>query len=265
MNNHINKNIFGDTSDNTDEKIENIENTKDTSEKKVSTKEMKAGVKNLFDNMSTNYRAKLESFPKQDPESLEKKNFFDYLKYLDENSPSTLSESTFAQPDKVSDDELKYLDENDPGYVNGEVLDYDNKNKKEENNYKETGLHTAAINWGEYATKEGKEYVMMPEGSILSRWGDDEGTFMSDTETPYDKLELPIIEDKNDRSFYEVLKPFSVEISKIAKQPWNEKTANSENQENTEDPVADQYKVPVPIKELVNVGYLKKLDVKFAE
>ena len=52
---------------------------------------------------------------------------------------------------------------------------------------------------------------------------------------------------------YEVLKSFPVEISKVAKQPWNK-----ENDIEEEEPIV-QYRTAIPIYALVKEGYLKQI------
>ena len=145
------------------------------------------------------------------------------------------------------------MDENDPGYVNEKVLDYDNVLGKEENTYRITGLHTEAIYWGDYATKEGVEYITLDIGKVVSRWGEETGTFLSDIGVDYASLELPVVKEKNIQRLYEVLKPFPVEVSKVAKQPWNKENGVEEIQSTI------QYKTAIPIYVLVKEGYLKQI------
>ena len=150
-------------------------------------------------------------------------------------------------------EELEMIEEDDAGYVNGQVLDYDNELGSAENTYKETGLHTGAIRWGPFAVEGSIEYISLPEGTILRRWGDEDGTFLSDPGTPYGSLELPTVQEKNPPHLYRVQKPFPVEISRVAVQPWNDG-------EKRDKQPALQYRAPAPVQELLNHGYLKSLD-----
>lgn len=219
-----------------------------------SNQEIKDEAYAFFHNMSQRYWIHK---PQEGEKTIEER-FLAEVKEMDVNTaqmPMTVYES---KDPALSKEELQQIMEDDPGYVNGRVLDYDNESGSDENTYRETGFHTGAIHWGEYATKEGVEYVTLEEGKRLSRYGDEDGTFMSDTDVAYDSLELPIVKEKNVQSLYEVQKPFPVEISKVAKQPWN---ISDETKNNTETESVTQYKTPMPVSVLVKNGYLKRLDI----
>lgn len=214
-----------------------------------SREEIKDTVKAFFHNFSQQYRPNDTKASDTDKEKL----FLEEINYLDVNTspnPELIPKSEYQN---FSKEELQQLEENDPGYVNEKVLDYDNTLEKESNTYQMTGLHTGAIRWGDYATKEGVDYITLDVGKIVSRWGEETGTFLSDVGVNYDSLELPIIKEKNKQTLYEVLKSFPVEISKIAKQPWNE-GSNGEEAE----PVI-QYRTAIPICALLREGYLKQV------
>ena len=118
------------------------------------------------------------------------------------------------------------MKENDPGYVNEMVLDYDNILQNPNNTYKESGEHKNAIYWGDYAMENSVKYHMLQPGMVLSRWGNENGTFMANVNTDYHSLELPIVREKQTQNLYEVCKPFPVEISQVAIQPWNKMQKN---------------------------------------
>lgn len=205
----------------------------------------------FFHNFSHRYWSREPKPDESDKEEL----FLAEIRDMDENTALTPFADIMPEELNFSKEELQQIEEDDPGYVNEKVLDYDNVSGSENNTYRETGLHTGAIRWGDYAIKESVEYITLETGKILSRWGNEEGTFMCDAETNYDALELPIVKEKNIQSFYEVLKPFPVEISKVAKQPWNQ---SGESEKASETSI--QYRTPIPIRELLNEGYLKKLN-----
>ncbi|MBR1433101.1 TNT domain-containing protein [Ruminococcus sp.] len=154
----------------------------------------------------------------------------------------------------ISDEEIIQIEENDPGYVNEDVLDYDNEQNSKSNTYAETGSHTGAIRWGEYAVEGSEYFITLEPGTVLSRWGSEDGVFLSDKGTEYDNLQLPTVKEKKPYSEYEVLKAFPVEVSKIAKQPWNGEEKDTDTETTTE-----QFRTPVPIRDLVEQGYLKSL------
>lgn len=225
---------------------------------KKSEREIRSEVKSFFYNFSQKIRKQETEQKELDEEQV----FLEEIKDLEENTAAILTVSYDIKDITLTKEELQQLDENDPGYVNDKVLDYDNDLNTKNNTYHETGLHTRAIRWGDYATEEGKEYEMLQTGMVLSRWGEENGTFMSDVNVEYDSLEMPIIKEKNHQSFYKVMKPFPVEISKIAKQPWNRKEEQSKRTDDfdKEEKSVIQYKVPVPVQNLIKEGYLKKLD-----
>ncbi len=174
------------------------------------------------------------------------------IQQLDENTAPYPVNNYLKKENELSPEEFHQLEENDAGYVNGLVLDYDNKENRFQNIYQTTGLHKNAIHWGDYAIEGSEEYVFLEKGMVLSRWGDENGTFMSDKNTDFESLELPTIKEKNEQKFYEVRKPFPVEVSTVAVQPWNENKLKK-------DTGASQFRTPVRITELLKDGYLKEI------
>lgn len=226
--------------------------SKEIPERQESSREILNGARNFFQNFSQKYREEM----KRQPEPDEEEQFLEEVKEMDRQTAPDPEINYDSDQGELTDEELKQILESDPGYVNDKVLDYENEEHTDSNTYQETGSHTGAIHWGDYAAKEGREYDLLPEGTVLSRWGDENGTFLSDVDTPYDSLELPVVQEKNDQKFYEVKKPFPVEISRIAVQPWNQKECEAK-----EESLAIQYKAPVPVGELLRQGYLKELNM----
>lgn len=216
------------------------------------SEEIRTEAKAFFAKFSQKFRKTEPEFSKQK----EEQDFLADVKELDRNTAPEPVILDSTKNTRLTKEDIQQLDENDPGYVNGMVPDYDNALDTEYNTYQETGLHTGVIRWGDYALKEGKEYVMLEKDTVLSRWGDENGTFMSDVNTGYDSLELPIIKEKNNRNFYIVVRSFPVEISKVAVQPWNKR--DEESSDEIKEP-ALQYKMPVPVRNLVREGYLRRL------
>lgn len=229
-------------------KIDNI----GKNEKIKSDEEIKKTAYAFYNDFSSNYWSQRQTSIVND----RKRIFLEDVKALDLNTDTNLSTSIKEVEENITKEEILQLEENDPGYVNGKVLDYDNEENSELNTYKTTGMHTGAVHWGHYATREGVEYLTLKSGMLLSRWGDENGSFLSNIDTSYNCLELPTIQEKNKQNLYEVLKPFPVEVSKIAKQPWNKQVCEVSD---TSYESAIQYRTPVPINELLIKGYLKKL------
>lgn len=211
--------------------------------------------KNFFHDFSQRYWSQKPKIGEAEQKKAEQERFLAEVEDLDYNTPSDPQMLVHSQLCSITKGELEQLEENDPGYVNGNVLDYDNDLGREENTYQKTGLHEGAIRWGDYAAKESKEYISLESGKILGRWGDEEGMFMADPQTKYEELELPVVEEKNLLNLYKVQKPFPAEISRIAGQPWNE--MKKDDGRSAEQAV--QYRMPIPVSELVKEGYLKKL------
>ena len=214
-----------------------------------SQKEIKETAKTFFHNFAKQYGSQEKKASEAEKEEL----FLQEVRYLDVNTslhPEVIPKEEYLN---LSKEELQQLEENDPGYVNENVLDYDNVLGKKENTYQFTGLHSGAIHWGDYATKEGVEYITLDSGKVVSRWGEETGTFLSDVGVDYASLELPVIKEKNIQRLYEVLKSFPVEVSKVAKQPWNKENGVEEIKPTI------QYKTAIPIHILVKEGYLKQI------
>ncbi|MCD7764121.1 MAG: TNT domain-containing protein [Lachnospiraceae bacterium] len=214
-----------------------------------SDSEINAKAKSFFQNFAKRQRE--ADRVKDDPEKL----LLEEIHQLDLNTAPTLSSIRETTVDDLSAEELAEMYENDPGYVNEHVLDYENTLNREENTYSKTGLHTGAVHWGEYAEKETAGYLMIQPGHILSRWGSEKGSFLSDLNVRYEQLEMPVSSDKKEHGFYEAIKPFPVEVSKIATQPWNLQEKNMPEEE------VNQYKTPISVELLIKSGYLKKTEV----
>lgn len=229
---------------------ENIEKKTMTGEKEQ--KEIQGKVNHFFDKFFQKYMNQNVKEFQPDKEKL----FLKEIQEMDANTSPDLYITYDINEEDLTEDELKQLDNDDPGYVNGQVIDYNNELKTEKNVYSKTGLHEGAIKWGEYAAKEGVEYKMLQPGDILSRWGNENGKFMSDVNTDYENLQLPYIQEKVARNVYKVIAPFPVEVSKIAIQPWN-KNKDYKSTKANENTI--QYKMPIPIQKLLEEGYLKKL------
>lgn len=223
-------------------------------DEKVDPKAIFSRTKEFFQRFSKEHREpELSEAEKKKKEELE---FLNDVKDLNENTTLNPKIDIYDVPDDelLTDEEIEQLYENDPGDINGEVVGYDNDESVKQ--YSETGQHKYAINWGEYAKKEGIEYVTMEPGTHLSRWGNEKGSFLSDIGVDYDKLQLPTIKEKNEHSSYKVLKPFPMEKSKIEVQPWNKEESKSEQLD-----TAIQYRTPVSISTLIKEGYLEKVDL----
>lgn len=197
------------------------------------------------------FSEKLYQPEKTDLKEKEKNIWEEEVRVLDENTAPIPVTQERLEMEEISMQEIQQLEEADPGYVNEWVLDYDNEKKNPKNTYRKTGVHAGAIRWGEYAVENSERYEILQQGTKLSRWGNEDGTFMSIPQTVYEKLELPLVQEKQEFNLYEVCKPFPVEKSLVKKQPWNK--GNLKNEDTV------QYRMPVSIKQLVKEEYLRKI------
>ena len=221
--------------------------------KELEQKEILSEVKSFFQSFSQKYQKPYNEETKESKEKL----FLEDIKDMDFNTAPEPIVTYEIDNSTITEEELEQLLEQDAGYVNETVLDYENILNKKENTYSKTGLHTNALRWGRYAKEGSIEYTILSAGQILSRWGDEKGTFMSDVNVEYEKLELPMVKEKSIQSFYEILKPIPVEVSKVAVQPWNKaRNKEADTSENKKDVL--QYKMPVSIDILIENGYLIK-------
>lgn len=199
------------------------------------------------------------------------KNYNAYLESLDRNTPEDLSSLEINSPDpagrdeNLSEEELKDIWDHDPGYVNvnatrkfeGET-DPDRKREviRDDSLYLETGLHRGGYeNWDDYYDHDAgdPELITLNTGSILERYGYEDGRFWTDPGKEFSNLHLNKTVDKLEHHRYEVLRPFPVEQSYVGKQPFDEPI-----QKDSEEKVI-QYRSMICIEDLIELGFLKEL------
>lgn len=212
----------------------------------------KEDIAGKMDSFFKKYFNSSHKLQKSAAKEIEDKNWIEEVKQLDENTAPTDMLHKEVDYDDFSLEEFHQIVENDPGYVNDLVLDYDNEKQEPNNKYRETGYHRGAIRWGDYAVEGSETYDTLQPGTMLARWGSEEGTFVTLPGTSYDKLELPVVQEKQTLSLYEVCKPFPAEKSLVKKQPWST--------EKSDEKQAVQYKLPVCIKDLVAENYLRLVE-----
>ena len=194
----------------------------------------------------------------------------DYINDLEGNTARSQEEMHNAgNYSDYSQEELEEIWENDPQYVNEKVYrplpgtsskNIEMQKSKSEDTletdslYMTDGLHgdydkKGLINWKLDAVPGTEVDVKIPEGTLLKRYGLDGGHYLTDIGTNFEDLNLP--SDRFVASNYMVMKPLGAVKSTIADQPFTMRQSGS--------PKASQYKTEMSVAELVEKGFLKKL------
>lgn len=195
----------------------------------------------------------------------------DYIGDLEKNTANSHDEMREGgNYDDYSQEELKEIWENDPQYVNEKVYrplpgtsqesierqKLDPEDVMDKNSlYIKDGLHgdydkKGLINWKHDSIPGTEVDLKIPEGTLLKRYGPDGGHYLTDIDTKFEDLNLPSDRFKVDN--YMVIKPLPTVKSTIADQPFTMRYKDS--------PRASQYKTEMSVAQLVEKGYLKKMD-----
>lgn len=194
-----------------------------------------------------------------------------YIESLDRNtpgiffSPEKTSLDSAERDEDLSEEELTDIWDHDPGYININATkkfegETDPGQKREvirsDSLYLETGLDRGGYeNWDDYYDHDAgePELITLDAGSILERYGYEDGKFLTESGKDFSVLHLNKTPDKLEHHRYEVLQPFPVEQSYVGKQPFDEP-----GQEENEKKVI-QYRSMICIEDLIELGFLKEL------
>lgn len=194
-----------------------------------------------------------------------------YIENLDRNTPEVLSSLETASLNPVerdkdySEEELTDIWDHDPGYINVNAIkkfegetDTGQKRKdiRMDSLYIETGLHRGGYeNWDDYFDYSAgvPELITLNAGSILERYGYEDGKFLTESGKDFSELHLNKTADKLEHHRYEVLQPFPVEQSYIGKQPFDEPVREDKEKK------VIQYRSMICVEDLIELGFLKEL------
>ena len=193
----------------------------------------------------------------------------EYIGFLEDSTPLELTESTASEVEDLSDDEIQDIWDNDPGYISelaikplgpstGEET-LDEHKLKNDGPYMTLGYHSLGtndlVNYTDDAEEGSEEPATVSVGQIFVRYGSEAGSYLADDGVDFEDLQLPVSEDKLEKHRYEVVREFEVEKSCIASQPFDERGETKDGNSNTM-----QYKTSISIGDLVEMGFLRRLD-----
>ncbi len=261
------------------ERIKDIDGvSNEISEKEKTVSPITIGVtKRHLDNVLIDDNELQSIFLKDDSNSKEqlkyKKMLEDYVRDLDDNTSESFSDKDWNE---YSEAELKELWENDPGYINekaykelpskyeivnklskmGDIITGKESPSRLEANspYVKFGLHIGNGNYRKDLVEGTEKDNVLPIGKIIERRGDDKGSYFCEPGTDFKNLHINVSEDKRPKSLYEVLKPLHVKESVIARQPFDNKREYKQG--------TIQYKTAVKVIDLIELGFLKKIEHK---
>lgn len=184
-------------------------------------------------------------------DKISEKNFNEDCKELYRNTSLDESKKRATDLDKYTKEELEQIWDNDPGYISKYAM-------KMNSYYVKTGYHRNTVNYTRADVPGTKITKVIAAGAILKRYGSEYGKFLTDMDTPFEKLQLLYSEDKykGRLTYYKVAQPFKVTESTIAQQFTKGKEGKAV------DGNSKQYKLKgfSNVNDLVKKGYLIKLD-----
>lgn len=193
------------------------------------------------------------------------KKYEEYLAFLEESTASKESDSIESDVDSLTDDEIKDIWDNDPGYISelamrslsSDVSEHQPEKQAVESDgpYMTMGYHSDLVNYTDDAEGGIREKKRVTLGQILERYGSEDGSYLAEEGVLFEDLQLPVSEDKLEKHRYEVIQEFEAEKSLIASQPFDER-----DEQEKEKAHAVQYKTSISIGDLVELGFLKRLD-----
>lgn len=122
------------------------------------------------------------------------------------------------------------------------------KHKDVFDNPKYYNQETGEINWPpNNGFIDEQKIETLPQGTRVDRYGSDYGSFVAPYGTEYEKRSLPPGTENSQYSVFEVIKPINVQAGETA--PWFDEPGGG-----------TQYKLPLSVDDLIDDGYLRRID-----
>ena len=192
------------------------------------------------------------------------KNYLDYLEQNTSYDGKTVETNIM----EYTDEEIRDIAENDRGYINERAMKtlpaFELHNNTDASvvatngTYLEFGFQRGLDNWKPDKVPGTEKIIEIEKGKVFDRYGNENGSYMTDAGTEFKDLHMIVSEDKVEAHTYEVVKSFKANSSIIASQDFDDYKPEDYN-EARQYIALDEKGKSLTIKDLLKQGYIREV------
>ena len=192
------------------------------------------------------------------------KNYLDYLEQNTSYDGKTVETNIM----EYTDEEIRDIAENDRGYINERAMKtlpaFELNNSTDASvvatngTYLEFGFQRGLDNWKPDKVPGTEKIIEIEKGKVFDRYGNENGSYMTDAGTEFKDLHMIVSEDKVEAHTYEVVKSFKANSSIIASQDFDDYKPEDYN-EARQYIALDEKGKSLTIKDLLEQGYIREV------
>ena len=192
------------------------------------------------------------------------KNYLDYLEQNTSYDGKTVETNIM----EYTDEEIRDIAENDRGYINERAMKtlpaFELNNSTDASvvatngTYLEFGFQRGLDNWKPDKVPGTEKIIEIEKGKVFDRYGNENGSYMTDAGTEFKDLHMIVSEDKLEAHTYEVVKSFKANSSIIASQDFDDYKPEDYN-EARQYIALDEKGNSLTIKDLLEQGYIREV------
>ena len=192
------------------------------------------------------------------------KNYLDYLEQNTSYDGKTVETNIM----EYTDEEIRDIAENDRGYINERAMKtlpaFELNNNTDASvvatngSYLEFGFQRGLDNWKPDKVPGTEKIIEIEKGKVFDRYGNENGSYMTDAGTEFKDLHMIVSEDKVEAHTYEVVKSFKANSSIIASQDFDDYKPEDYN-EARQYIALDEKGKSLTIKDLLEQGYIREV------
>ena len=192
------------------------------------------------------------------------KNYLDYLEQNTSYDGKTVETNIM----EYTDEEIRDIAENDRGYINERAMKtlpaFELNNSTDASvvatngTYLEFGFQRGLDNWKPDKVPGTAKIIEIEKGKVFDRYGNENGSYMTDAGTEFKDLHMIVSEDKVEAHTYEVVKSFKANSSIIASQDFDDYKPEDYN-EARQYIALDEKGKSLTIKDLLEQGYIREV------
>lgn len=192
------------------------------------------------------------------------KNYLDYLEQNTSYDGKTVETNIM----EYTDEEIRDIAENDRGYINERAMktlpEFELNNSTDASvaatngTYLEFGFQRGLDNWKPDKVPGTEKIIEIEKGKVFDRYGNENGSYMTDAGTEFKDLHMIVSEDKLEVHTYEVVKSFKANSSIIASQDFDDYKPEDYN-EARQYIALDEKGKSLTIKDLLEQGYIREV------
>ena len=192
------------------------------------------------------------------------KNYLDYLEQNTSYDGKTVETNIM----EYTDEEIRDIAENDRGYINERAMKtlpaFELNNNTDASvvatngTYLEFGFQRGLDNWKPDKVPGTEKIIEIEKGKVFDRYGNENGSYMTDAGTEFKDLHMIVSEDKVEAHTYEVVKSFKANSSIIASQDFDDYKPEDYN-EARQYIALDEKGKSLTMKDLLEQGYIREV------